>query len=431
MKYLINIFLKNRDAFALAFFFAGIPIVYFFRDGLLLAPDSTIFSMGFIFLPFALTIPFKNFRYFDSPNKVTFPLLIYYIIYLFAYFYLKDRELFTVSFTNEILTFGIIVFVALCITFMRNNGINEVFIRWGLVLTFLSSLALIYYVLQNPIFALGRRAAFISNSDSVGNAHINSKAAFFGVIFCMIALKHYNKVKMGLIFPIIVLISCFVILVLTQTMIAILATFAFFVVFLVFNFTVNNAINTFRFYMRKWYVVLFVFVGIGGVTYKVIQNSKFLEPALKYVDMRAGGLKKSLFGGEEKKKSIVKKNDGDDSANTRIAHINGAFSRLEKSFDEGDLHYVLFGQGYKFMYLDVPILESLDSMGLVGLLFYSLVFFRICMMCFRELRNPDNIGTEFLAYAFIYFFFMNFTAGQLVDYIRLSSYFIFCRFLLK
>lgn len=74
---------------ALAIFLTGVPLIYYLRDGLGVAPGNTMFSIGLIFFPFALTIPFKNFRFFDLPNKVTFPYLTFFLIYLFAYFFLK------------------------------------------------------------------------------------------------------------------------------------------------------------------------------------------------------------------------------------------------------------------------------------------------------------------------------------------------------
>ena len=416
---------------ALAIFFAGVPTIYFLRDGLSLAPGNTLFSIGLIFIPFALTLPFKDFRYFDSPNRVTFPLMCWLLMYLFAYFYLKDRYYFTVSLYTELLTFIIIVFVAFTLVFMRNQAIGKPFIYLSVFMATVSAASLIYYVSQNPFYVVGQRAAFGYGSDmGVGNPHINSKVAFFGIVLGVLCLKYHKTIKLGLIFPTGLILINVVVLFLTQTMLAFLATFLFGALFLVFNLSFSNAISTFRLFFSKWYILVLVIAGLATLGYQINKNQKLLDPAFNYFNTRIEGIKKSLLESADNKNIRIGQS-GDDSANTRITHIQGVFERLEESIDEGNYQYVLFGQGYKFMYVDVPHLEMLDSFGLVGFIFFTIIFLRLVIMCLREMRNPEGIGTEFLAYAFIYFFFANFTAGQMLDYTRFATLFIFCRFLKK
>jgi len=416
---------------ALAVFLAGVPIIYFLRDGLALAPGNTLFSIGLMFLPFAFTLPFKDFSYFDSPNRVTFPLMCFLVLYMFAYFYLKDRYYFTVSFSTELLTFIIIVFVAFTLVFMRNEAIGRPFIYLSVFLVTVSAISLIYYVSKNPLYVIGQRAAFGYGGEmGVGNPHINSKVAYFGIILGILCLKYYRTVKLGLIFPVILIILNIAILFLTQTMLAFLATFAFGALFLVFNLSFSSAVSTFRLFFSKWYIVALVIVGFVALGYQINKNRNLLDPAFNYFSNRYEGIKKSFLESTEDK-NIKVKETGDDSANTRIIHIRGVLERLEESFDDGNYHYILFGQGYKFMYVDVPHLEMLDSFGVVGLTFFTIIFLRLIMMCLREMRDPDSIGSEFLAYAFIYFFFSNFTSGQMLDYTRFATLFIFCRFLKK
>lgn len=429
MRFLINTFLKYRDPFALAVFFAGVPFIYFLRDGLKLAPNSMIFSIALIFLPFALTIPFKNFRFFDTPNKVTFPLMWWFLLFLFSYFYLKDRTLMTVSFIVEIQYYIIIILVGFSALFMRKEAVSEKLIILALIFSLVSAVALIYYVTKNPLYVLGQRASFTSEGESgAGNPHINSKGAFFGIIAAVMALKYYKTVKLGLILPVIVIVLSLVVLFLTQTVLAFLCTFVFVCLFLTFNLSFNNLVSTFRLFFSKWYVVLLIITGVSTFIYKINQNREFLDPVFNYATKRIENIQKSVF---EKEKKTVITETGDDSANTRVLHVTGSFERLVDAFNDGDYHYVLFGQGYKYMYLDVPHLEMLDSFGIVGFILFSILFFRMVVMALREMRNPESAGTEFLAYVFIYLFFANFIAGQMLDYTRFSSLFIICRFLKK
>jgi hypothetical protein len=431
MRFLVNTFLKYRDAFALAVFLAGVPLIYYLRDGLVLAPGNTMFSIGLIFFPFALTLPFKNFRYFDAPNRITFLYLVFFLIYLFAYFFLKDRYYLTVGFYTEILTYIIIVFVAFSTLFMRDGAIGKPFIYLCILFTSLSALSLIYYVSQNPMYVIGQRAAFGYGGEvGVGNPHINSKVAYFGIILGVLSLKHYRHIKLGLIVPMLLILLNVAILFLTQTVLAFLATFLFVVFFLVFNASFSNAISTFRLFFTKWYIVALAIAGFFTLSYQINKNARLLNPAFNYVNTRFEGIKKSITEPAKEKKVKVTET-GDDSANTRIQHIEGVLERLEESIDDGNYHHILFGQGYKYMYVDVPHLEILDSFGLIGFTFYTILFLRLILMSAREMRNPESMGSEFLAYAFIYFFIANFTSGQMLDYTRFASFFIFCRFLKK
>lgn len=431
MRFLVNSFTKYRDAFALSFFLCGVPLVYYLRDGLGIAAGSTLFSIGLIFFPFALTLPFKNFRYFDAPNRITFLYLIFFLIYLFAYFFLKERWYLTVNFYTEILTYIIIVFVAFSTVFMRNGAIGKPFIYLSLALSTLSALSLLYYVSQNPLYVIGQRAAFGYGGEvGVGNPHINSKVAYFGIILGVLSLKHYRHIKLGLILPIILTLVNVAILFLTQTVLAFLATFIFVALFLVFNASFSNAVSTFKLFFTKWYIVALVIAGFFTLSYQINKNARILNPAFNYVNTRFEGITKSLTEPTKEKKVKIKES-GDDSANTRIQHIEGVAERLEEAIDKGNYHYILFGQGYKFMYVDVPHLEILDSFGIVGFIFFTILFLRLILMSVREMRNPESMGSEFLAYIFIYFFIANFTSGQMLDYTRFASFFILCRFLKK
>jgi hypothetical protein len=430
MRFLINAFIKYRDPFALAMYLAGVPIVYFLRDGLALAPSSSIFSMALIFSPLFLSLVFKNYSLYYKPNAVTFKMLFLLLLFMLCYMYLKDRYYLTYNINNEILYYVLIGLLGINVIFMPTSSIGNSFIYIIIVLSYLSCLSLIYYVSKNPLYVIGQRASFGIGEDFGGNPHINSKGAYLAIVVGVLALKYYKTVKLGLIIPTVLIILSIIVLFLTQTMLAFLATFLFGCFFLFFNLSFPNVISTFRLFFTKWYILLIMAVGFGVLTYQYNKNQKLLEPAVHYFEVRINNLTKSFFDGEGETKS-VKKTTGDDSANTRIMHFSRVFERLEEAIDDGNYHYVLFGQGYKYMYIDIPHLEMLDSFGLVGFAFYSLLFIRVILMCTREMRNPDSIGNEFLAYIFLYFVVANFTAGQMLDYYRFGTMFIMCRFLKK
>lgn len=430
MKFLIDSFLKYRDAFALAVFFAGVPFIYYLRDGLMLAPNSQAFSIGLMFLPIALTIPFKNFSYFDTPNRVTFPLVLILTLYIFAYFYLKDRYFVTSNFNTEFSYFILIFFVVFALIFFRKEAVGVTFVRFMYLFCFISSVALIFYILQNPFYAIGQRAAFGFSAESHGNPHISSKVAYFGVPTAILCLKYQKTIKLGFIIPIVLFVLSAITLLLTQTVLAYLSTLLFLLLFFIYNLSFKNILQIGKIAFSKWYTMLVIVLSIGGLVYQYNKNKDFLSPAVNYVDVRFNNLKETILN-DKPKNNFKTGKEGDDSANTRVGHLIGTFERLEEALIDGDYHYILFGQGYKFMYVDNPHLEMLDSFGIVGFVFFTIIFLRIVVMSLREMNNPENVGTELLAYLFIYYFIANFTSGQMLDYARFISIFIFCRFIHK
>jgi hypothetical protein len=430
MRFLINAFTKYRDGFALGMFLAGVPIVYFLRDGLALAPSSSLFSMVLIFLPLVFSLVLKDYSFFYKPNGVTYKMLFVLLLYMIAYLYLKERYFMTYNIRTELLYYVLIGLLAINVVFMPTRTIGNSFIYIIFILSFLSCLSLIYYVSKNPLYVVGQRASFGIGEDFGGNPHINSKGAFLAIVASVLALKYYKTVKLGLIIPVVLIILSVIVLFLTQTMLAYLATFLFGCFFLFYNLSFSNLSSTFRLFFTKWYILVLMALGIGALVYQYNKNQELLEPAINYFEVRISNLAESLFESKEEK-NITVEATGDDSANTRIMHFSKVFERFEDAIDKGQYHYVLFGQGYKFMYIDIPHLEMLDSFGLVGFLLYSVFFIRVFLMCVREMRNPDSIGTEFLAYIFLYFLIANFTSGQMLDFYRFGTIFIMCRFLKK
>ncbi len=430
MRFLINAFIKYRDGFALAVFLAGAPLVYFLRDGLAIAPSSSLFSMALLFSPLFFSLILKDYRYYYKPNGVTFKFLFILVLYMLAYLYLKERYYMTYDLRTELLYYVLIGIVALNVVFMPDKSIGNSFIYIVVIICFLGCISLIYYVSKNPLYVIGQRASFGFGEKFGGNPHINSRGAFVGIVVSILCLKYYKSIKLGLIAPVVLIILCVVVLFLTQTMLAFLSTFMFICFFFFYNLSFSNVVKTFKLFFTKWYVLALMAVGMGVLSYQFNKNQKLLDPAIHYFEVRLNNLSESLF--ETKKESAVKETpSGDDSANTRIHHFNKMLERIEDAIKKGNYHYVLFGQGYKFMYIDIPHLEMLDSFGLVGFFLYTLFFVRVLLMCFREMKNPDSIGTEFLAYIFLYYVIANFTAGQMLDYSRFGTIFIMARFLKK
>lgn len=425
MRFLIDSLIKYRDSFALAMFLAGVPFVYYLRDGLGLAPGNSLFAMVLIFSPLLFSFSFKDYKFIQVPNRLLYTALSWMLILFLAYCLLRDPIVRSYNLKNELLVYIMFSIVAICLLFMKQSAIDRPFVIMVLVLSFIGSAVLIIYILQNPFYVIGQRATFGYGDDTLGNPHVSSKGAFFGIVASVLALKHYKSVRLGFIIPLVIGLSCIVVLLLTQTMLAFLATFLFFVAFLIFNGSLNNLYLVLKTLFTKWYLLLILVAGTITVGIQINKNKDLIDPAIHYIEVRVKNLKESFLLPQDKKSE----DKGDASAATRIFHFSEVFERLEENINTGYYHKVLFGNGYKFMYIDIPHLETLDSFGIVGFSIYTIVFMYIIILCIKEVRNPRSVGTEFLAYIIIYYIVANFTAGQLIDHYRISTYYIIARFL--
>jgi hypothetical protein len=429
MKYLLNKFLANRDGLAVATFLAGLPFIYFLRDGIKLAPANTFFAIFLLYLPYVLSLAFKDLRTFEMPNKVGITLLSIFILIAFSYFLLRDRYT-AVNGTRELLNFILIFILFFGTLFLKRESLNETFFYFVIFLSILGAISLIYFTFTNPLYQLGQRASIALDEKGAtgGNPHINSRGAFYGLVASVLVLKYQKRLKIGFIIPLLTILLLFVVLFLTQTMLAILSAFIFLSLFFYFNYSLRQIGSTIKFLFSKWYVLLALTLGIVKGISSLDKDSDFITPITKYTTYRFNNILNSLAGNEGGKKAKVK---GDDSANTRIMLVGKVFERFEKNLEKGKVRYVLFGNGYQSLYVDVPHMEVLDSYGIFIFIFYSVMFFYLVKIAWREIRNPESMGTEFIAYAFIYYFVANFVAGVVIDYTRLGMYILLVRFVRK
>jgi hypothetical protein len=429
MKYLLNKFLANRDGLAVATFLAGLPFIYFLRDGIKLAPANTFFAIFLLFLPYVLSLLFKDLRTFDMPNKVGITMLSIFILIGFSYFLLRDRYT-AVNGTREFLNFILIFILFFGTLFLRRESLNETFFYFVIFLSILGAISLIYFTFTNPLYQFGQRASIALDEKGAtgGNPHINSRGAFYGLVASVLVLKYRERFKIGFIIPLLTILLLFVVLFLTQTMLAFLSAFIFLGLFFYYNYSFRQIGSTVKFLFSKWYVLLILSLGIVKGVSSLDKDSDFITPISKYMTYRFTNIMKS-FGSEEDGKKVAAK--GDDSANTRIMLVGKVFERLEKNIEKGKVRYVVFGNGYQSLYVDVPQMEVLDSYGIIIFIFYSIMFFYLVKIAWKEIKKPESMGTEFIAYAFIYYFVANFVAGVVVDYTRLGMYILLVRFVKK
>lgn len=429
MQNLYSRFSGYITSLALALFLFGAPVIYFFRDGLGLAPNNMIFTVVFMILPMFLVFPFRNFRQLYVPNRLTYTLSFMYLA--MSLFYLFYHHLWGLAFSVKIYELAVIlimVYVYLLVAMTSINELERSFLNICVILSVVGALGLIWHISQNPSYVLGRRASIITQvngEENTGNPHIYSKGAYLGLVAALVMMKY--KISN---FKQLILIACsvlfLVVLMLTQAMSSILTTAIFLFLFFIFN-TKTIASGSKNFIKKPVAWLLMVLVLAQGIVF-FKKYEKIVTLGFSYIEHRVSKITESFLP-SEKRDFKSKGPIADDSANMRLSLLTVVYEQMEENFDEGNYLALVFGNGYKDLYIDVPVVESFNSLGLVGFIIIVLLLYHMTKSCVLEMRRPSTATTEFIAYGFIYFLILCFLNGLIIDYIRWGFFAMVCRYL--
>jgi hypothetical protein len=429
MKYFINSFLKNRDAIAISMVFCSGPINYALRDGVGLAPGSTIFSTLLMFGGLFLFLPYRNFRLLYSQNTPLTALAIVFLSIATIYIFIYHNPLTT---SNLLIYDGITILIVFYTFFylytVKNKDLGMNFLKMSLFLSVIGCIGLLIYMALNPAYLLGARAGISfgnTEEENTGNPHIFAKGAYIGIVAALIYIKH-EKHRFQKNFIYFYMLIFFTVLVLSQAMSAILATAVLIPMFIWYNNTLLGLLKKAGALLSKWYVWIIIIAGL----YKGIdffnKNAEVIQAGYTMIELRVGNLLSTFFTSDDKSKPD--KNLEDVSASIRVENFYQVVDSFIENIEQGKYLKIIFGNGHKSIYVDIPILEVLQSYGLIGFVIFSYFFFLMFRYCLREMKRPTSIISEFAAYGFIYFFIFTFTNGLIIDYTRWTFFALVCRY---
>ena len=386
----------------------GYPLIFFFRETMKLAPGSTAFTAAALAGGLVLMVPFTVLRRLYRPNVLMLCLgtgfIVLSIFYMFFFNGVPGFE----DYDRDMIYFAyVLIFIFLLINIP--NDIIRVFVPVVVLFTLVSNLGLIYSLITDPTWAIGQRATITLNNgdEGSGNPHAFSRNAFMGIIACAIGLM---RPQTNILFRLL----CFfagvlniAVLVLTQTRSAILALFVAIGLFMYFNVRPAQIRTAVRGLFTP-IPILVMFLGIVGVfyffqryytIYLVLYDyiSSFTERNLENVYALLG-LKAQ---GADYKAAL------DDSAANRS--VSGSFLR---NILVAHMHMLILGYGYKFTYLDVPILESFTNQGILGLAMFGGINGLAIYYGLRIMRTNPNDLSIFLAYFYLLILVQLFTNGR-------------------
>ncbi|MFD1143391.1 hypothetical protein ACFQ4C_19840 [Larkinella insperata] len=384
----------------------GYPLIFFFKESLRLAPGSTAFTAAFLGLGYLLMIPTTIFRKLYRCNPFLLKFGVVFLIFSIISMYVYPATFFD-TYTQDMLYY-LYIFVFLFLLINIPNDIIEVFIPITVAFAVVSNLALVYALLTDPTWTIGSRAAiqYGEGEYRTGNPHVFARNALICVVACGIWVTQPKTNFLARIFALFSGVFSMGILVLTQVRSSILALGIIIFLFLFFNVRPAQIKSLLRQLVRPASLVILGLVFIG-ISYFIRRNYDLYAVlygyAVAFIERNMENVY-AVFG--------LKASDNF-SASLDASASNRATSFLYlRILLEGHLNVILYGQGYKSVYLDVPLLEALVNHGFVGFVIFACLILSMLVYSLKAMRdNPDPLST-FLAYFYIYMFVQMFTVGR-------------------
>jgi hypothetical protein len=396
----------TRQALGIFILFMGNPLIFFFKEVSGFGGGS-VFTLICYGLGLLLMISGEDFlKKFYKPNLPTYRLAAIYMgVVLFNYFFANpywgwsgDRSIFYRDLGNYILIFGFFIMLI-----SVSNEVTEYFLPIVVVLTFLGSICLIYSMKTNPNFVIGQRASVVFGDGSTtasGNPHVYARNAFAGIFASYIMLK--SKLTTWRILSLLNIVLSIIVLILAQARSILLAFLVTSLIFIYYNVSIksvkNSVVNIFK--PRNLTLIILL---VGGFVYFVSTQAKLVSIINLYYDGFMVNFSKALLTatGQQTSSTI------DYSS---LGRVNN-FATFKKILLEEPYNLIL-GKGYRFLYMDIPILEPLIDCGIIAFVSFALMAWEIFKAALMAIKKEYSPFTTFLGYFFMCYFVTLATGGE-------------------
>lgn len=406
-----------RQALGVNMLWNSYPIIFVVRDGFGIGPSGSIFTILYWGLGILLMLPVNIFQKIYLPNKMLF--FFWFAFWALSYIYWKyyPSPNFGAEPLREILTYFIPLGFLFASMYYPNDKLHIIVI----VLVFYSILAstgLIYYMTQQSGWQLGDRAGirFAANTNN-SNPHAYANNALAGLLAALIVAGRSKQVLVKVFYFMCALFSLAV-MVLARTNISIIAL-------------ILSALVYFVLHGRSAFLAIFkwqflVIVGaIAGIIYTLLaQFSKASFVLSVYFQTMLGRFGKVIY-------TVSGVQVAESSKEIDYSSVNRILSFryvTEVFLGEGTIGTILFGEGYKAQFFDVPALEALVNQGLVGFVLFNGFFGVVIMTSFQQFFRPANDLSKFMAYFSFIILIALFSGARPIDLSMWLVYIFYVRF---
>lgn len=398
----------------------GSGFVYFIRSLLPNLGNEAISNLIFQCISIVLINTNPNYSKLYKGNLILFITTYSYFIINILYFFLYNTADGGI-WINELILFGLSG--AYLIQLMKvDNKIQDILPYAILILSLLINISLLYSILSNPYYIIGMRATvnFASNTSGKfsGNPHIYSKNGLIAVIVSLLLIFKNDK-KFN------ILQYCFLWICLLLGLVCIFATLVKttflslpLVIFLLILTYINRGkIKENKYRLKTIWQAFFLLI-IPTILFSINKITALFN---QYGSIGLKMLQKSFNS-----LGIGNGDTGtlDVSTNERVYN----FKKLIFLLKNQPLEF-LFGNGYKYFYIDIPILEVFIDFGIIGFIPFVLFFIMILFLSFKNILTSNNIFQLFLAFYIITTILTYFTQGRPMDYWFFIQSSLYIRFL--
>ena len=402
----------------------GYPLGFFFKETIKIPLPSEVFTAGFMLLGLALMIPSTAIRKMYAPNVAAFNCLIGFVVLCIFYAFMFNQVAVGDRGKDMIYYTFVILFILLLINVP--NEITEEIIWVGVMFTLVSNLALVYALLTDPSWSVGQRAAiqFGEEGEKMGNPHVFSRNAQIGLVCCLMWCNRLNQPFLIRIFALSLAIFNIIIIMLTFSKSAILSTLLTAVIYMVANIRHTSPRKLLKTLTSpiSLIIISLPFLGFIGL---VIARPEIWDILTLYGELIFGRFSENilaLLGGENAKGELAEL-DGS-SVNRAISWTYVTYAVVD------DPVGMIMGYGYKYFFMDIPILEALIDQGIVGFLLYAYIFYSMGKAAFKAIYDGNRTDVELLsAYMFFLFLVSYCTSGRPYEMLTLHPLCLFVRFL--
>ncbi len=408
-----------RQALGINMIWNAYPIVFIVRDSFGIGPAGSAFTVLYWVVGLLFLIPFNIFTTIYSPNRI---LLISWLSFWalgLAYWHYYPSPNTGTERTRETLTYVIPIIFLFGLMFYPPEKSRYILVIM-VFYTLFASVGLLYGIAHDPNWHFGERAAIKFNANTNNsNPHAFANNAICTIIASLVVVGKVNGFFKKIFYYLAAIFSLGI-LVLTRTNSSFISLGLMAFVFLFFN---GKSIIKGFFQVKVlatiaaiWAFLVFLMSQFTFATYALSAYFQTFAKRFNNVIYTFSGIQVD----EEQVAEI------DNSSINRVY----SFKYFREIFlgEEASLGKILFGEGYKAQFFDVPSLEAVVNQGILGFLFFDGFFFLLAITSLQQFMKPASDLSKFMAYFSIVLILGIFSGARPIDLSMWLVYVFYIRF---
>ena len=409
-------FLLSINSIGILLLWMGPPLIYFIKS-LVMPNAGSLFTGVFYLFGIILMINSINAKIGFIPNMhlLLFGGIFFVISQCYLFCYNHEPQNFSADILNLILI--TLYFFYLLKT---ESDIKHVLPFWIFSFTLIINLCLIYSIYNNPMYILGARATVQFGTDQfTGNPYIYARNGFAGFIISYLIIK-FRSDSNPLESNFFTQFFCHFNLWLSLIVIFLTQTRTIFLSFLIILIPLFFFIRGSKQVLNKPYFSYpsILFYSLFSILLFYLNNvyniSDFVSNSFSHtIEIFTNAIDTGINMGS---------NVQDESAMGRVGGIKIMLSKISERPE-----FLIFGGGYRFLYMDIPFLEALINFGVFSFFFYAVFQLYIFKHAIYAIFSGDILQV-FLGFMSFQILIAIFTTGRCLDFSYWVSYFILIRF---